>query len=290
MVALFIEKPAYDHFLSRRFAIVGLRASSKSFARQYREKVASLAKLTGTVPAHLEAKSVHDLRVTVRRITMMIKLLPRNVRESGDGLKFQLSLKSLLKSTAEVRDSDILKSTLETHLSNVPREILDTLDVKRKLAESAARSSMKIFPARLAPPVVQAKIDAKKLSMKLEKRVEKRGRVVQTSLVKAARDESRAADLHKLRIEVKKLRYLLELAEGTTRDLEVLTRWQDALGEIHDLDVAIDYLGKNHSGAVNKNVLGVLRRARHDDFRAFTGRLKADLEVLRVIPMPRTDN
>jgi CHAD domain-containing protein len=278
---LYSRGAPYNHFLSRRFAMVGLRASSKSFARRYREKVATLAKLTGTVPAHFDAKSIHDLRVTIRRITVMIKLLPRNIRESGDGLKFQVALKSLLKSTADVRDSDILKSTLEAHLSNVPREIIDALEVKRKRAESAARNSMKIFPARLAPSIVQAKIDAKKLTTKLEKRVEKRGRTVQTSLVKATRDESRVEDLHKLRIEVKKLRYLLELAEGTARHLEVLTRWQDGLGEVHDLDVTINYLDKNDSGAVNKDVLDVLKRARHAGFRAFTEHLRADLKALK---------
>ena len=281
---------AFNHFLSRTFAVAGLRASSKSFERRYRDKIASLVELTGTVPAHLDVKSVHDLRVTIRRVTVMIKLLPRKSRESVEVQKFESALKSLLKATAEVRDSDILKSTLEAHLSTVPREILDALDIKRNQAESTAKDSMRVVSGELVPSVSQSKIDPGKLSAKLEKRVEKRGRVVQDLLVKATRDESKVSDLHNLRIEVKKLRYLLELAEGTTRDLEVLTRWQDALGEIHDLDVAIEYLGKNHSGALNKRVLGVLRRARHDSFHAFKGRLKADLEVLSVIPRPRADS
>jgi CHAD domain-containing protein len=241
-------------------------------------------------PAHLDVKSIHDLRVTLRRITVMTKLLPRKTRDSIDAQKFQSALRSLLKATAEVRDSDILKSTLESHLSDVPREILDMLEVKRKRAESVARDSMKIFPASLAPSVVQAEIDAKKLSTKLEKKVDKRGRVVQTLLVKAAKDESGVADLHKLRIEVKKLRYLLELAEGTTRDLKVLTKWQDVLGEIHDLDVAVDHLRRNHSVAVKKDALGKLERARHRGFRAFTGQLKADLKLLKVIPSSRAEN
>jgi CHAD domain-containing protein len=263
--------------------MVGLRASSKSFERQYREKVASLVKLTGTVPAHLDAKSIHDLRVTIRRITVMTKLLPRKTRESVDAQKFQLALKSLLKATAEARDSDILKDALEAHLSIVPREILDALNIKRNQAESAARGSMKVFPAKLAPSVNQSEIDAKKLSAKLSKKVKKRGSAVQALLVKAVGDESRVTDLHKLRIEVKKLRYLLELAEDASRDLKVLIRWQDALGEIHDLDVAVYHLRSNYSEEVKKKLLGALEKARHDGFRAFIGQLKADLKVLKVV-------
>src|SRR5690348_16054069 len=96
--------------------MLGLRASTRSFEKQYREKVAALAKLTGTVPAHLEVKSIHDLRVTIRRVTVMIKLLPRKARESVDAQNYQTALKSLLKATAEARDSDILKSTLEAYV------------------------------------------------------------------------------------------------------------------------------------------------------------------------------
>ncbi len=261
--------------------MLGLRASSKSFERQYREKVAGLAKLTGTVPPHLDVKSIHDLRVTIRRVTVMVKLLPKKTRESVDALKFQTALKSLLKTTAEARDSDILKSTLETHLSAVPRNLLDALEAKRNQAESAARGSMKAFPARLAPSVSQPVIDTKRLSAKLVKRVKKRGKVVQTLLVRAARDESRIADLHKLRIEVKKLRYLLELAEGTSRDLKVLTRWQDALGEIHDLDVAISYLLGNLQGIGKKIAEKELELDRHKMFREFSESFAADLKVLK---------
>jgi len=264
--------------------MVGLRASSKSFVSKYREKVVVLAKLTETVPAHLDAESIHDLRVTIRRVTVMIKLIPRKTRQASDSQKFQAALKSLLKATAEVRDSDILKSTLETHLTTVPRDILDALDIKRNQAESVARDSMKVFPARLAPSINQSEIDAKKLSAKLAKRVKKRGAAVQTLLVTAAGDESKVADLHRLRIEVKKLRYLLELAEGTSRDLKVLTKWQDALGEIHDLDVAVDHLRRNHPGADKKKFLGALGKARHNGFQSFTGQLTADLKVLSVVP------
>lgn len=280
--ASLLRKPPHNHFLSWHFTTGALRASSKSFEKQYHEKVASLAKLTGTVSARLDIKSIHDLRVTIRRIIVMIKLLPRKTRESADALKFQSALKSLLKATAEARDSDILKSTLETHLSTVPREILDALDAKRNQAESVARNSMKVFPSRLAPSVVQSDIDSRRLSAKLAKKVKKRARVVQALLTKTAQDESKVADLHRLRIEVKKLRYLLELAEGTAQELKVLTKWQDALGEIHDLDIAIDHLRRNHPEAV-KNAIGVLERARHNGFRTFTRKLKADLKVLSAV-------
>jgi CHAD domain-containing protein len=61
-------------------------------------------------------------------------------------------------------------------------------------------------------------------------------------LRKVVKDESMIEELHILRKEVKKLRYLLELVEESPQELPMLSKWQESLGAIHDLDIAMVYL------------------------------------------------
>jgi len=87
-------------------------------------------------------------------------------------------------------------------------------------------------------------------------------------------NESKVKELHLLRLEVKKLRYLLELTDGKPKELAVLPKWQDNLGMIHDIDVAIAFV-EDHSRAPSAQVMNELRRARHMEYGRFLSQLNA---------------
>jgi CHAD domain-containing protein len=98
---------------------------------------------------------------------------------------------------------------------------------------------------------------------------------VGTLLRKVVRNESKVKELHLLRLEAKKLRYLLELADEKPRELAALSRWQDLLGVIHDIDVAVTFV-EDHSKAPSIQVLNDLRRVRHMEYGRFLSRVNAD--------------
>jgi len=81
--------------------------------------------------------------------------------------------------------------------------------------------------------------------------------------------------LHMLRKDFKKLRYSLELVSDKKTILETLANLkniQDMLGEIHDKDIAIDYLknieqNSRYSDIISSEVLE--RTKKYNEFVAF---------------------
>jgi CHAD domain-containing protein len=75
-------------------------------------------------------------------------------------------------------------------------------------------------------------------------------------------------DLHRLRIESKRLRYAMELAvdllPGLTPPLKDLARMQSTLGRLHDIDITVGVLGSAHlSPSTRAYGLAHLARKRH---------------------------
>jgi CHAD domain-containing protein len=102
-----------------------------------------------------------------------------------------------------------------------------------------------------------------------------------------ARDESNAGDLHALRKEVKKLRYLLELAPGTENEVSALADWQEVLGSIHDLDVTIEYVKQDARGARAEGLLRELQLSRRSKYLEFVKRRGGEsARILRGGGMP----
>jgi CHAD domain-containing protein len=100
--------------------------------------------------------------------------------------------------------------------------------------------------------------------------------------------------LHRVRIAVKKLRYLLELAHeatrvGTARMVRRLKAAQDLLGRLHDLEVVAGFvrmtLGLHPAHAVGlRDLLDVIEREtrqRHAEYLRLVPRLTAVLETCR---------
>jgi CHAD domain-containing protein len=96
-------------------------------------------------------------------------------------------------------------------------------------------------------------------------------------------DEADVEDLYKLRKEVKKLRYLMELASKPQPELEALARWQDALGEIHDIDIAVEQLKNVRDDGAEERAIKELLRARHSHYRRLVSHYtsRSRLEVAR---------
>ena len=255
--------------------MAALKVGAKAFERGYGERTKALLDLAKGLPDRPTASDIHDLRVTARRIQVMRRLLPGAVRGSQSSRHFAMSLKSVLKATSQLRDLDTLIDTLGPHRRSLPEELFDRLENQRSDAAAGAKIASSVL-VEVPPPDFEDSVRGKKLSRRLRKGVRKHGREVSSLLTKVVRDESKVAELHSLRKEVKKLRYLCELADEPPRELTVLAKWQDSLGVIHDIDVALEFV-RGSAVDFKGRAVGQLERSRHQSYAKFIGEYRVDM-------------
>jgi len=165
---------------------------------------------------------------------------------------------------------DTLIQTIRTEKASLPAELLRSLENERSDLAATTRPSILAFAAAKAPHMDTSRINPKRLARRVRNQEDGQLQVVSTLLPEVTGDESKVKELHTLRKEVKKLRYVKELGDGSSSELKVLTEWQEALGAVHDLDVAVDYL-KASRWRVPESVLEDLRHKRHSRYVHFLG-------------------
>ena len=260
---------------------MGPKASRKTFQRAYSARTKALIEIAGNLPDRPNPEQIHDLRVTIRRLQVMRRLLPKEIRNLMSSRKFGLTLRSILKATSQLRDLDTQIVTLEPYREVLGDVALVTLSNHRSDAAARAKAAADLLAESPPPFLDQLVPGSKGLSRRLRKRIKKRGRLVSALLNQVVNDETMVEELHTLRKEIKKLRYHLELADQIPAELPVLTRWQESLGIIRDLDVAIEYLGAsslNFKDTIEQDLV----MTRHSKYAKFVREYRADsLEALR---------
>lgn len=244
-----------------------MKVGARSFERSYRNKIQALFKLAEGLPDRPSEAQIHALRVTVRRIQVMRRLLPKAVRNSQASRQFEVSLKSVSKATSQLRDLDTLLETLEPYRRALPEDVFRRLGNQRSDAAVGAKVASSVLVDVPSPGFGGSEPRGRKLSRHLRRSIKKHSIRASELLSKVVQDETKIAELHGLRKEVKKLRYLCELAVVAPRDLAVLTKWQGHLGAIHDLDVALDFIRRTPEST--GRVASALERARHARYHRF---------------------
>ena len=260
---------------SESFSMAPMRVGRKPLAKGYADRTGTLLKMVSDLPDRPSPDEIHDLRVAARRIQVMRRLMPRSIRNSQDSKNFNFALKSVLKATSQLRDMDTLMVTLKTCKGSLPPGLLVGLENQR--SDSAARAKVTIGALTdvQVPELDTSKFRGRGLSKRFRKDVRKHSKMALSFLDEVLNDESKVVELHSLRKEVKKLRYLLELADKVPKRLSSLAKWQESLGAIHDLDVAVAYLGGVGAG-VGRGAILELQRARHSNYLAFVRAYRAD--------------
>ena len=255
--------------------MAALRVGRKSLSKGYADRTGALMKMVTDLPDRPSPDEIHDLRVATRRIQVMRGLMPRKVRNSKDSKAFNFALKSVMKATSQLRDLDTLMVTLKSFKGNLPPGILVNLENQR--SDSAARAKVTIgaLAGVQVPALDTSKLRGKKLSRRFRKGARKHSREASSLLTQVLNDESKVVELHSLRKEAKKMRYMLELADKTPKRFSPLAKWQESLGAIHDLDVAIAYL-KGVGSAPARGTIPELQRARHSNYLAFVQAYRSD--------------
>ncbi|TRZ69811.1 MAG: CHAD domain-containing protein [Nitrosopumilaceae archaeon] len=217
-------------------------------------------------------ETIHDIRVTIRRLETAHKILPKNVRERGKITNYIKQVKILFKLNAKIRDFDIICAKMESKYHDKTQELVFTLKNSRmKKLYNANEIALKIL--HLSIPKISTNIlKESKLNKRYFKVLDKIELNIQKNMIIALGDEKKIEELHMLRKDFKKLRYSFELASNKKKTVQILKSLrviQDMLGEIHDSDIIIDYLrsieqNSRYSNIIESEVLE--RKTKYDAF------------------------
>jgi len=274
----------------------GAPSAGPFVAKKLRELDAALGATVPRVLGESDVEAIHDMRVAIRRLRTMIKMArPLYGRWHTDVVRRAFA--DVMRATGELRDEEVLEETLA--------EITDDAEFRAWLAARSTRE--KKLRRAVVARIEHGDLDRARLLLKAllvfplkPSRDMELSRFARRTVERARRtvEDGRdvppddAVGLHDLRIAYKELRYSIELlAEALPLDaramLDPATVFQKRLGEIHDVDVAIETVtnAKGLSAAARTAALGQLAHVRHKKLTKYLRELDpigADAAAARV--------
>ena len=228
--------------MSKATAIRGLSARAslrEAGPRLLAARLRDVSKLESALPA---AEAVHDMRIALRRLRAALRLLRRRELDGP--------VKELQDALGQVRDLQLQIGWLRERDKQLASRREKLLASKRaRLDRALEKWRAQTLPSLLSPAKSSGKLGGGRTRKMLRKRL----RRFQERL-DAAVSRPQPAILHRVRISVKQLRYLLELTEKALpparRLLPELLPLQKALGELHDVDLRIQLLRSHRLAAL----------------------------------------
>lgn len=239
---------------------VELTASHLSAPARRSIRVVAAARLAAVEAAFAELQShddasFHDVRVALRRLRSLLRAFRRELSDTLHG-KTRRRLRELAHATNPIREAEVMLEWLAEQPSSFPREEMGRLHLVKRVEKErdAAASDARSMLERRLPKAIT------KLSEALQGYSEHHSAddgedespsmaaAMSDALANAAEHFARAvgraeasgepADFHRVRIDAKRLRYLLELIasdEAASALVKQLAGIQDQLGHAHDM-------------------------------------------------------
>lgn len=197
--------------------------------------------------ANSNEDNIHDIRTAIRRIDASFRTLPKNIRKKNRAHNYTTISKRLFKINSQIRDYDIIYGKLEKYSSEpVYTELTESLKKRRDAKLRSARKIALSLRKLPLPNIDDDDISDKKLKQRFNKVASKFSDRIELNFPVVLTNVSKTEQLHEMRKDCKKLRYLLELLtdqnKETGRTISELEEMQDILGSIHDDDITITYL------------------------------------------------
>jgi CHAD domain-containing protein len=225
-----------------------------------------------------DAKSVHELRVTVRRLRLMVRLaIPFVGREVAD--RYRAWSRTVSDATSGMRDLDVVLEWL------TPRPdaawIVERIAAQRRRLFLRKQAGLRSIPGGLCGHLRAFHTDAK-ARKRFARRYDNRFARLLHRIRPQARRYARMAveERHAFRRQLRQLRYLRELALARRRQardpvLGLLVRPQVAMGELQNLQLAEAVLRKQPPMKVPSGLLPDLAVAQARQDREIRLGLKA---------------
>ena len=252
-----------DYSSKFKLELGGGETAYEAMTRIYQTLLDAITRNIPGVLADHDPEFLHDLRVAIRRTRSGLSLVKRVLPDSVSD-KFSRLFRHLGALTGPVRDLDIYLLAYEDYLKRLPPPLRPGLQAffamlshdrqveHKKLAHALrAKKTEAIFNAwqralkqRHRQPADLAGVPARELAdriiLKRHKRVMRDGRALNAA--------TPDAEVHRLRIQCKKLRYVMEFFGSLypKQKLQTLIRQlkklQDILGDFNDLSVQQEML------------------------------------------------
>ena len=224
-----------------------LSISPKPFVKTFQENMQRVDKRVNDYLANSNEDNIHDIRTAIRRVDASFMSLPKNVRKKNRAYNYTTVSKRLFKINSHVRDYDIIYGKLEKYSSEpVYTELTESLKKRRDAKLRSARKIALSLRKLPLPDINDDDISDKKLQQRFNKVASKFSDRIELNFPVVLTNVSKTEQLHEMRKDCKRLRYLLELLtdqnKETGRTISELEEMQDILGSIHDDDITITYL------------------------------------------------
>ncbi len=244
--------------------------------------------------------NIHHMRTSLRRLEATYQSSPKQIRKKKKIKEFAKTGKKLFKINSNIRDIDIILEKLAKE-DKMPEQQLEYYENPLVQDRENQLEEARTIALDLRGIVVPSLYDKNKTDKNFEensiKRLAKISRKlknkIETKIPIVIGDDSKITELHELRKDSKKLRYLIELvinkenndtSKGNIKHdtnilidnnnhkiLEHLEKIQGMLGDIHDYDIALDYL-RQHQASNNPSIISTItnimkvRKAKFNDF------------------------
>ncbi|MGH9978405.1 MAG: CHAD domain-containing protein [Nitrososphaeraceae archaeon] len=247
-------------------------------------------------------ENIHDIRKAIRRLEASYRSLPtKEARKSRVIREYADYSKKLFSINSQVRDFDIIGEKLSGDENPAQQDVIKSIEKsifkqrKTKLGE-AISFALELRKLRVPKLTGKIKISNKRSKKRFSKLIHKFASRIEHNLPIVVNDWEKKIELHELRKDCKKLRYLLELLpdnngkdETTKKDgyvsklMEKLEKVQDLLGIIHDYDTIIAFLkrrkGRGTRSTLVHSILTKLNRERQNKYEEFVKFVKGDLSA-----------
>jgi len=229
--------------------------------KKYREKFHQTA---AKIKDETASDTVHDLRVSIRRLRALVTLF-NDISPKLKPKAFNRALRRLLRPYGSLRDQyvqmNILKESVSqdeqflnpylnrlnkkvSKLENILKKRIKTIDlsgVEDLLGKLTNLDKIQIPKNRKPRGVVE-----KAIPFFVSRSILQKFLIACFAYLPLVTNEELKQDFHKLRVAVKKLRYKVEILQPllsqdfSEEAISIFRQIQDAMGETHDRDVAMD--------------------------------------------------
>jgi CHAD domain-containing protein len=264
--------------------------TSKHFVTRMEENINRVDNRVNDYIKDSNENNIHDIRIAIRRLDASFRALPKKLRKKKKIYKYVITSKRLFKINSQIRDYDIICEKLQKYSSEpVYTKLTGSLKRRRKTKIATARKIALSLRDLAKPGISENDIQAKKLEMRFNNVVCRLRERIELDLPVVLTNASKIKELHEIRKDCKKLRYLLELVphqnSNTIDSKEIhkviteLEDIQDILGSIHDSDITIAYLKRvRHPNEVSQILHDDIseRNKKYEDFIQFCKRTLSD--------------
>jgi len=234
-----------------------------------------------------DEKNIHDIRTSIRRLDVCYKTLPKKIRNKKQVKTYVDKSRDLFKINSQIRDFDVITDLIR---KNNPENgngngVGHTKFENRRASKLKESKVVAVGLRKLSVPNVdKGNITARKLTKRYNKLISNFGSRIQLTLPLVMTDADKVNELHEMRKDCKKLRYLLELVPyGKSSDKNVskleeeLENMQDLLGAIHDCDATVAYLKRQTKRQRQNDIIEYIVQERKRRYQDFLIHCKSDI-------------